>query len=46
MIQLQGDTYVVAKDCKGALYINIRNYQNIEGNKYPTKQGVALTLSR
>lgn len=46
MIELQGESFVVVKDFKGQTYINIRNYQTIEGKKYPTKQGVALTLSR
>ncbi|CAC5421900.1 unnamed protein product [Mytilus coruscus] len=46
MIELQGDCHVVAKDHKGQVYINIRNYQTLDGKKYPTKQGVSLTLSR
>lgn len=46
MIQLQGDCHVVAKEHKGEIFINIRNYQTSEGKKYPTRQGVALTLSR
>ena len=46
MIPLQGDSYVVAKNYKDQIHINIRNYQTVEDKKYPTKQGVSLTLSR
>lgn len=46
MIHLQGDCYVVANDHKGTTYIHIRNYDNIGSKKYPTKQGVSLTISR
>ena len=45
-IHLHQDTYVVAKEYKDTIYIHIRNYEQRKALKYPTKQGVALTLSR
>jgi len=46
MILLQGDSYVVPKNYKDQIHINIRNYHTVDDKKYPTKQGVSLTLSR
>lgn len=46
MIRLQGDSYVVANNYKDQILVNIRNYQTVKDKKYPTKQGVSLTLSR
>lgn len=46
MIPLQGDSYVVAKTYNDKILINIRNYRKVAEKKYPTKQGVSLTLSR
>lgn len=46
MLHLQGDCYVVAKNYKDEVYINIRNYHTTNDKKIPTKQGVSLTLSR
>ncbi|CAC5422478.1 unnamed protein product [Mytilus coruscus] len=45
-IHLQDDTYVSAKEFQGQMYIHIRNYENKDGQRKPTKQGVGLTLSR
>lgn len=46
MLHLQSDCYVVANEFKENIYINIRNYCTKGSKKYPTKQGVCLTLSR
>lgn len=46
MLHLDGDCYVVANDFKDNVLIHIRNYFTTGSKKYPTKQGVCLTLSR
>lgn len=42
-LHLYRNTYVVAKEFKNKIYIHIRNYEKKGNQKYPTKQGIALT---
>jgi hypothetical protein len=43
IVPLSGSIFVVASEFKGEVYVHIRHHTE---NKTPTKDGIALTLSR